>query len=903
MDDATGTRLLALAAQRHGDPHRVLRGADAVLEDLATTPADRALADWVRGLALHELGDTVGAVAAFRESMERARAAGADDAEARASANLAVSLVQLGETNTAVDALARARAVAPHSARGLVTYLDGLVEQRTGNHDRALQLYAEALPLLTAVGDRASVAGLYLNRGVLSSYRNEQLAASADFGRAEKTARAEGLGLLEAMAAHNRGFALGRLGALPAALDALDRARAGYTRLDSAPRQLPVLDSDRAEVLLSAGLFSEARRAAEAAVEALTDSQNVADLTEARLLLARVCLWTGDLAAARRNAVDAAWAFRRGGRRAWAVLALSVALQAEVWHLDHKAPPTPRLLERCSRAAEQLRRAGWTVEADDARCWAARLAVALDDVERAGHELAQIPRGVRSLAQQVNRLHAVALVATAQGDRTRAQRALSAAIRAVDAHRNRIGSTQARVEAAELAAALARFGLASALHSGRPATIFRWAELLRASVLRLAPVSPAPDSPLTVELDRLRSSPAVVDVCSPQAISSSSDEAHRGPPQRGDREQAVLEQAVLDHALRLHGSGTSMGPTASLAAVRRGLHGRTLVEYLESDGELFALVVTARRRQLVDLGAVEPVVAARSFLDFALERLLRQGGRAAARARAGFDRAAAELDALLVVPLGSITEDVVVVPTGRLHGLAWPALPTLRDRDLCVAPSATLWLARLTGPHEPDCDDPGLGARDRAAPSPVRLALICGPDLPGAAAEVAVLASRHPGAVVLTGVDATVARTIATIEQADLVHLAAHGRFRSDSPMFSSLRLADGPLTVYDLERLRRVPAAVVLTACDAGTALVTGAEQLLGTASALLSIGVGSVVAPIAPVPDDASVVFATTLHAELAAGATLRRASRRASEATAAADPVAGVATGSVFLTIGAG
>jgi CHAT domain-containing protein len=34
-------------------------------------------------------------------------------------------------------------------------------------------------------------------------------------------------------------------------------------------------------------------------------------------------------------------------------------------------------------------------------------------------------------------------------------------------------------------------------------------------------------------------------------------------------------------------------------------------------------------------------------------------------------------------------------------------------------------------------------------------------------------------------------------------HVAAHGVFRADSPMFSSLRLADGPLTVHDLERLR----------------------------------------------------------------------------------------------------
>ena len=38
-------------------------------------------------------------------------------------------------------------------------------------------------------------------------------------------------------------------------------------------------------------------------------------------------------------------------------------------------------------------------------------------------------------------------------------------------------------------------------------------------------------------------------------------------------------------------------------------------------------------------------------------------------------------------------------------------------------------------------------------------------------------------------------------------HVAAHGTFRADSPMFSSLRLDDGPMTVHDVERLRRAPA------------------------------------------------------------------------------------------------
>ena len=46
---------------------------------------------------------------------------------------------------------------------------------------------------------------------------------------------------------------------------------------------------------------------------------------------------------------------------------------------------------------------------------------------------------------------------------------------------------------------------------------------------------------------------------------------------------------------------------------------------------------------------------------------------------------------------------------------------------------------------------------------------------------------------------------------------AAHGVFRADSPMFSSLRLDDGPMTVHDVERLRRAPFRLILPSCESG--------------------------------------------------------------------------------------
>ena len=65
-----------------------------------------------------------------------------------------------------------------------------------------------------------------------------------------------------------------------------------------------------------------------------------------------------------------------------------------------------------------------------------------------------------------------------------------------------------------------------------------------------------------------------------------------------------------------------------------------------------------------------------------------------------------------------------------------------------------------------------------------------------------------------------------SLEGASIVHVAAHGHLRADNPLLSSLELADGPLTVYDLERLARVPAVVLMPACRSAVGAVRSATS-----------------------------------------------------------------------------
>ena len=235
--------------------------------------------------------------------------------------------------------------------------------------------------------------------------------------------------------------------------------------------------------------------------------------------------------------------------------------------------------------------------------------------------------------------------------------------------------------------------------------------------------------------------------------------------------------------------------------------------------------------------------------------------------------------------------------------MPWALLPSLRDRVLSVAPSARAWL------------------RTRTAVPPDRrdLVLVRGPGLGQAGSELSVLAagsggailnghatagdgSAADGAIVLADGTATAAGVLAAIDGAWLAHIAAHGTFRADSPLFSSLRMDDGPLTVHDFERLRRAPYRLVLPCCDSGL-LAAGRRGRTARPHQHPRrrwAPPGSWPA-VVPVNDQAAARMMIRLHRALRDGRTLSEALRDARR-DSGTDPVQ-VATGLSFIALGAG
>jgi CHAT domain-containing protein len=226
---------------------------------------------------------------------------------------------------------------------------------------------------------------------------------------------------------------------------------------------------------------------------------------------------------------------------------------------------------------------------------------------------------------------------------------------------------------------------------------------------------------------------------------------------------------------------------------------------------------------------------------------------------------------------------LVVVPKGSLHGLAWRVLPALSTRDVSVSQSLLGW---------------AVANRRRGRDRPDLTVLVAGPTLPGADAEIGALAAIHRGADILMGADATAARCLDEIGRASLAHVACHGAFRSDNPLFSTLTVADGQLTLYDLERCRQLPSTMVLSACSAASSLELRGGGLLGMSSALIALGVSAVVAPLTPIADELTVEVMVRFHQALTGGAS----PSAALAATSSADHGEVDPTAAAFVALGA-
>jgi tetratricopeptide (TPR) repeat protein len=843
--------LLPLTQSR---PREALARARAILAG-NPGPYDASVAHQAMGIVLREFGDVHQGVRELRNALRLARRTGLIDREVECLASLGLALVYAGHTTAGLSALDRAVRISHGVLTSHVLHRRGLALWTLGRHVAALEDARRAVVILRRAGDRLWTARALNVRGLAHLSLGLPGRADADFAAAGLLFAETGQDLESVYEVHNRGLVAFTLGDLPTALSLFDQAAAKYRELGVLIADLSI---DRCLALLAAGLVADALAEADAAVSDLERVHGRAIKKAQLLLIAANCALAGaQPQVALERSQDAYRLFRAQRSAWWQAHAVRVLAQARYTG----GPVTPQLLRQASRLAEWLETMG-SSEAAHAHLLAGRVARDLgrrSDADRHFVAAAQSRRRGAALPRASGWL-AEALRAEAAGNTRRLLSACRRGLEVLDEHRFTLGASELRAQATAHGAELAALAQRYAARAHRPRLLLVWSERWRSTALAVPAVHrPQTDAELNVGLAALR------DVMRRLEQARHQDQpapGRRREQLRLEREQQRLEGAVRACALRVRGNGGPPGrEVVNAADLLDRLGPARLVEIVDIDGALHVLVCGAGQVRQFTAGRTEEATRAAGMALFALRRFARnRPGYSVVGAQAILDAVGPKLqDALLGPGIRWLGEGpVVIVPPARLHSIPWALLPALRDRPVSVAPSAGAWMR----------------GHDLTPPSRRHVMLAHGPGLSSNGAEVPVLARLYDDVTMLAGPDATAQNVLHGLDGAWLAHIAAHGSFRADSPLFSSLRLQDGPLTVYDFEQLQHAPYRLVLPSCDSGVLAPTGADELLGLVSSLLPLGTAGMVAAVSPLNDQAVVPVMLALHRHLRAGQTLAEA-----------------------------
>jgi tetratricopeptide (TPR) repeat protein len=827
--------LLQLAVSRPRDAmaraRRILLGRPS--------PYEASVAHQAAGIVDRDNGDIDAAIRELRVALRLARSTRSAEREADVLSSLGAALIYAGRTAQGLAAFERAVQLADDLSLGRVLIRRAALLWTLGRYTSALEDLRRAVVLLERGGDVAWTARALSARGMVYLGLGSPARADADLAAAGRMYAQTDQELALVHTTLNRGVVAFRSGDLPSALSFFEQADRRYDALNV---PAPALSQARCTVLRAAGLARDALAQADTAVHDIEKANGRPAKRAELLLTAADCALAAGQPQAAVDRGQAAVRISRSLQSDWLQAHARFVLAQGQYALGVSG----RLLAAADRAASALEDIG-SGEAPRAHLLAGRIALDLGrraDAER--HLLAAA--GSRRRGPAISRASGwlgAALLAQASGERRRMLAACRRGLEVLDDHRWTLGASELRAQATAHGTELATIALRHAANVGRPRLFLGWAERWRATSAGVPAVRPPADPELNADLAMLR------------AVTVRLDEAReQGSPTTAlQRDQLRLEGAVRARSLLARGAGAAASGGLDVPELLDQLGDTQLVELVEVDGALHVLLCTSGRVRQFRAGATAEAVRAAQYAGFALRRLARDRLHSDPDSTLAILAATGpRLEAALLGPAAGYLGDgpVVVVPPGKLHAIPWALLPALGSRVFSVVPSAAAWLR----------------ARKAKPPERRHVTLACGPGLITDGAEIPQVAELYDDVNVLSGPQATAQDVLSALDGAWLGHVAAHGSFRADSPLFSSLRMYDGPLTVYDFEQLGRAPHRLVLSSCDSGVLAPVGADELLGLVASLLPLGTAGIVAGVVQLNDRAVVPLMVRLHQHLRAG-----------------------------------
>lgn len=909
------------------EPPQAVRLADLALLTADTTSIDAAqgLAQRAKGHSLRAVGRFQEALPYYSEAVTRFKRANLPNEEGRTYLGEVAALSSLGQT---AECFKRGKAI----RRRLNQLSDNLnlaklnanlavVNFQTGRYQSAIRLYNRTIQLWTELEQPEWIPVSQVNRANSLVQLNRFRQATKDYEVSRAFFVEKGMVSAVAQVDLNLGYLLFQQGRYNEALNLLLAAREGFESV-SQPHERAKTELDLGSCYSALGLYADALAMYEQAARTMAEFDMKNEALWVEIGLAQTLLNTGELEQALQRlqtfleSYEAIGANERN-RHALGVAWLYLAQMLGRLATDNAEYSYTQALEYCRQAKavfEELKLTNWfaqslIVEADllrQAQQWAtATLAyeAAFKPIARLKlpHLLYQIHYGFGRLKQDQ--------AALPTSDAQLRQELIEAARQQYTKATQQVETIRAILRPEEWRSAFMENGLSAyealvelclqeADNPTRLAEAFSYIERSKSRSLLdmlsqgLSDTSQNDNDEKSQELaqriEELR-----------QELNWYYSQAHSLQSPGGDNNQRVMNiepekiaqqlesrEWELAKLLRRYrpsllpeGSTLSLGKQkpAQLAqqlSQRLQAH-QTFVEYYILNDTVIAFVINGEGIQgYHELCSLEQVTNLQERLTFQANKFNLGSDytkRHLTTLHQSFDLYLKELYGLLLAPLSERLNGthLIVAPHGPLHTLPFHALHDgqqylIQRFEVSFAPSAAVLLHCLNQPERPPHKLLGLAVPDEY--------------LPGVETEVRGLAQFFPESRLLIGPEATFEGLASNLGWCDVLHLASHGVFREDNPLFSLLKLADGWLSVHDVMGWRFRPSLVTLSACQTGLTRPLRGDELLGLARGFLAAGASSLVVSLWSVSDEVTTDLMHLFYTALSQGHTRTAALRHA-------------------------
>ncbi len=849
-----------------------LAEAAAVVARHAADP--RALAEaWrMRGHVYHLTGQNRRAVNAYARAVRLLEQLGAAVDAGRTRSSALQSLIYLGEYSEALDWARRARLVFEQEGDSLrLARLDSNeanILHRQDRYPEALALYRRAIAGLEREGDRESLAIALRNMAVCHTAVYDFDQALVCYRRAEAIYRERRLVHLAAEIGDNIGQLHYLRGDYMQALDAYRQSQP-ESRVNS--YQAAVAQLDQSELLLELNLFSEAAARATDSIRRLSRRGFRYERAKGTLILALAEFRQGDSSRALRSLARARGLFAREGSAAWEAAAdfYRGAFLLDLGDLAGAAAVTLDALRRLEHQPLLVHSLAALLLQSRIESAAGRTGAARTFYERA----VALSRDANTLPVQFQLAVRAGQIHDEANEPQQAAAAYRQACEIADSLRGQFGGDGLRISfLTDKAECYSRLAALEIQRTGSAAQALELVERAKSRSLADALIQgadgiPAHESPQVQALrQQLSWCYRQVDRQSPSVRSGSWRE------QIEQLERRLSSEWAIGHAVP---AAEPSGTAFELARLQALLpEGDSLIEYFADRGQLFGFVVNRSRVAMTSLGPFEAVERVCRRLRFQMSRGLWAKllvARDDPQWLAGTIHHLARLHELLITPLRPWLGDAhwTIVPHGVLHRVPFHALYdgstfVLDRQTLSYAPSAAVFCLCATRLNRESAAAAVFAAPDDRAPHILD--------------EGEAVARLIPGAKAFLGASATLSNWTAESSTRQVLHLATHGLFREDNPLFSSLRLSDGRLCLYDLYRMRLSAALVTLSGCATGAHEAEGGDEVVGLTRGLLIAGARAAQVALWEVDDQAALDYMRTFYRRLLGGHSMAEAGRQA-------------------------